>query len=73
MLPDQFKDIDVRVFFPEYKPNGSLRFSRLFPIKPSLRPNIWKNVKKRFKKKLDSDEEPPKKKAKEGENPAFSL
>jgi len=73
MLPEQYKGIDVRTFFPEYKPNGSLRFSRLFPIKPSLRPNIWKNVRRRFKKKLENEDEPAKKKPKEGQFAQRSL
>ena len=44
-------DVDVKEMFPEFRQNSVLRFSRLFPIKPSHRPRIWKNVKKRTAKK----------------------
>ncbi len=57
MLPENFQGVDVRELFPEFRPGHVLRFTRLFPIKPSLRPRIWKNVKRRWKKKTnDSDE-----------------
>jgi transcription initiation factor TFIID subunit 1 len=56
MLPEKFNGVDVRELFPEFRPGQVLRFSRLFPIKPSLRPRIWKNVKRRLKKKVDPNE-----------------
>jgi transcription initiation factor TFIID subunit 1 len=75
MLPEKYQGVDVRELFPEFRPGHVLRFTRLFPIKPSLRPRIWKNVKRRWKKKAsDSDVskededsgESPSKKAKSG-------
>ena len=70
MLPEKYQGIDVRTLFPEFRPGQVLRFSRLFPIKPSLRPRIWKNVKRRLKKKVDGadEDESKEKKAKSGEN-----
>ena len=56
MLPEKYSGVDIRDLFPEFRPGQVLRFSRLFPIKPSLKPRIWKNVKKRSKKKSDPDE-----------------
>jgi len=47
MLPEKYKDTDVRELFPEFRQNEVLRFSRLFPIKPSHRPKIWKNLKRK--------------------------
>ena len=49
MLPAKYKDIDIHELFPEFRENDVLRFSRLFPIKSSHKPRIWKNVKRRFK------------------------
>ncbi|XP_040573195.1 transcription initiation factor TFIID subunit 1 [Lepeophtheirus salmonis] len=58
MLPEKFKEMDVRELFPEFRANKVLRFSRLFGIKASHRPRIWKGVKKRRKKKdIDNIEE----------------
>ena len=47
MLPEKYKDTDVRELFPEFRPGKVLRFSRLFPIKASHKPRIWKNVRKK--------------------------
>lgn len=50
MLPDKYKDTDVREIFPEFRKGKVLRFSRLFGAgKSSHLPQPWKNV--RFKKK----------------------
>lgn len=38
MLPDKYKDVDVKEFFPEFQENSVLRFSQLFPIKESHKP-----------------------------------
>jgi len=37
----------VRELFPEFRQSSVLRFSRLFPIKPSHKPKIWKNLKRK--------------------------
>ena len=47
MLPDKYKDTDVRELFPQFRANRVLRFSRLFRIKNSHKPRIWKGVRKR--------------------------
>jgi transcription initiation factor TFIID subunit 1 len=62
MLPSKYKNVDVKELFPEYRENQVLRFSRLFPIKASHKPRIWKNVKRRFKLEADSERafSPPK-------------
>ena len=65
MLPQKYKNTDVKELFPEFRENKVLRFSRLFPIKASYKPRIWKNVKRRFKTEEGSSEaESPPKKAK---------
>ena len=67
MLPEKYKDVDVRELFPEFRENKVLRFSRLFPIKASYKPRIWKNVKRRFKRESEdggAEEEVPAKKSK---------
>ncbi|CAG0880440.1 unnamed protein product [Cyprideis torosa] len=52
MLPEKYKDVDVRELFPEFRPNQTLRFSRLFgPAKASCLPQIWRNVKHRRKRR----------------------
>ena len=48
MLPDKYKGVDVRTLFPEFRENKTLRFTRLFPVRPQNKPKIWKNVKRRF-------------------------
>lgn len=52
MLPSKYEDCDVTEIFPEFRPNKTLRFSRLFgPGKSSLLPNLWKNVRSKKRKK----------------------
>lgn len=52
MLPSKYADCDVTEIFPEFRPNKTLRFSRLFgPGKSTLMPNLWKNVKNKKRKK----------------------
>lgn len=53
MLPEKYKGINVKELFPEFRPNAVLRFSRLFPIKPSHKLRVWKNVKKRMRQHLE--------------------
>ena len=61
MLPEKYKSVDVQSLFPEFRENQVLRFSRLFPIKSSYKPRIWKNVKRRFKTENaeTASEQPP--------------
>ena len=61
MLPEKYKSVDVQSLFPEFRENQVLRFSRLFPIKSSYKPRIWKNVKRRFKTENaeTTSEQPP--------------
>ncbi len=47
-------DTDVRELFPEFRPSSVLRFSRLFGIKASHRPRIWKNVRKKRQHREES-------------------
>jgi hypothetical protein len=56
MLPEKYKNVDIAELFPEFRENQVLRFSRLFPIKSSYKPRIWKNVKRRFKTENEEDE-----------------
>ena len=56
MLPEKYKNVDITELFPEFRENQVLRFSRLFPIKSSYKPRIWKNVKRRFKTEKDGDD-----------------
>eukprot|EP00095_Tigriopus_kingsejongensis_P010565 maker-scaffold2286_size17589-snap-gene-0.4 protein:Tk10565 transcript:maker-scaffold2286_size17589-snap-gene-0.4-mRNA-1 annotation:"transcription initiation factor tfiid subunit 1 isoform x2" len=58
MLPEKYKNIDVQELFPEFRHGQVLRFSRLFPIKDSLLPKPWKHLKKKAKKRLQSDGPP---------------
>ena len=57
MLPDKYKNVDVKTFFPEFKENSVLRFSKLFPIKESHKPRTWKALKKRRRKEMNADNE----------------
>ena len=57
MLPDKYKDVDVKEFFPEFRENSVLRFSKLFPIKESHKPRTWKALKKRRRKERGEDGE----------------
>lgn len=54
MLPEKYRDTDVRELFPEFRPNSVLRFSRLFPIKASHRPRIYKNIRRKRKEQEES-------------------
>lgn len=52
MLPSKYADVSVTNLFPEFRPNKTLRFSRLFgAAKQSLLPNPWKSVKNKKRKK----------------------
>jgi len=52
MLPSKYENCDVTELFPEFRPNQTLRFSRLFtPSKSSLMPNRWKYLKSKKRKK----------------------
>ena len=50
MLPEKYKDTDVKDLFPEFRQCEVLRFSRLFPVKDSHRPKLWKGLKRKKKK-----------------------
>ena len=56
MLPDKYKDTDVRELFPEFRANSVLRFSRLFPIKAAHKPRLWKGFKKRKKRVMEKQQ-----------------
>ena len=47
LRPERYKNANVKDFFPEFKEKGPLRFSGLFPVKESLKPSIWKRLRKR--------------------------
>lgn len=49
--------VDVRELFPEFRHDSVLRFSRLFPIKSSHKPKIWKIGKKKRKDVENAEEE----------------
>ena len=68
MLPDKYKNVDVKSFFPEFKENSVLRFSKLFPIKESHKPRTWKALKKRRRKELgqEADDSESKEKVRRG-------
>jgi len=52
MLPSKYAGIDVTNIFPDFRPGQVCRFSRLFgPGKPSSLPQVWKNVRKRRRKR----------------------
>ncbi|KAB7507256.1 Transcription initiation factor TFIID subunit 1 [Armadillidium nasatum] len=54
MLPPKYANVDVKEFFPDFRQDSVLRFSRLFgPGKQAHLPKIWKHVKKKKKKKLN--------------------
>ena len=57
ILPDKYKNVDVKTFFPEFRENSVLRFTKLFPIKESHKPRTWKALKKRRRKELGQDAE----------------
>ncbi|KAL4230237.1 Transcription initiation factor TFIID subunit 1 [Mactra antiquata] len=54
MLPPELKNVDVTEYFPEFRKNQVLRFSRLF--KPVHHPHIWKR-KKRKKEEITGDKD----------------
>ena len=47
LRPERYKNANVKDFFPEFRENAPLRFSKLFPVKDSLKPSIWKRLRKR--------------------------
>ena len=65
ILPDKYKGVDVKTFFPEFKENSVLRFTKLFPIKESHKPRTWKALKKRRRKELGQEAEEGESKPKE--------
>ena len=51
MLPSKYANVNVTEFFPDFRPNKVLRFSRLFGTgKQGSLPHVWQKVKKRRKK-----------------------
>ena len=54
MLPEKYKDVDVKELFPEFRHNKVLRFSRLFGIKSSLRFKKWKGMKRQKAAKAEA-------------------
>lgn len=57
MLPPKYADVDVTEFFPDFRQDKVLRFSRLFgPGKFSSLPQIWRSVRRRAKKKRKEKE-----------------
>ena len=50
LRPEKYKNINVKDLFPAFKENVPLRFSELFPVKESLKPSIWKRLKKKSMK-----------------------
>uniref|UniRef100_A0A182J0C7 Transcription initiation factor TFIID subunit 1 n=1 Tax=Anopheles atroparvus TaxID=41427 RepID=A0A182J0C7_ANOAO len=59
MLPSKYQNVDVREFFPDFRPDKVLRFSRLFgPGKISSLPQIWRSVRRRRNKKHQSARKP---------------
>ncbi|XP_050067932.1 transcription initiation factor TFIID subunit 1 [Anopheles maculipalpis] len=60
MLPSKYQNVDVREFFPDFRPDKVLRFSRLFgPGKLSSLPQIWRSVRRRRNKKSQSSSRKP--------------
>ena len=58
MMPENYRGVDVRTLFPEFRDNQVLRWSRLFLPKEENKPKIWKNVKKRLNMKSGESDEP---------------
>ena len=48
--------MNVQELFPEFRDGEVLRFSRLFPIKDSHKPKIWKHMKKKKTKTAPKQE-----------------
>ena len=44
MLPERYRNVDIKEVFPEFRENAVLRFSTLFPIKVRFL-NIYSNYK----------------------------
>jgi len=62
MLPEKYKGKNVKDFYPEFRENAVLQFSKLFPIKDSHKPRTWKSLKKRRIKREEKggdDDLPP--------------
>lgn len=56
MMPSKYAGVDVRALFPDFRPGNVLRFSRLFGRgKAASQPNVWKNVKKRRRKRKQAE------------------
>ncbi|XP_026472569.1 transcription initiation factor TFIID subunit 1 [Ctenocephalides felis] len=52
MLPSKYAGVDVTELFPDFRSDKVLRFSRLFGLgKPSSLPHIWRNVRRKRKKR----------------------
>lgn len=52
MMPSKYEGVNVSEIFPEFRRGKVLRWSRLFlPGKPNSLPQIWKNVKRRRRKR----------------------
>lgn len=48
MLPAEYKEVNVRKFFPDFRPGKVLRFTRLFGAsRASSQPLIWRGAKNR--------------------------
>ncbi|KAH3835031.1 hypothetical protein DPMN_108369 [Dreissena polymorpha] len=56
MLPPELKNVNVKQYFPEFRKNKVLRFSRLF--KPVHHPHIWRRKKKKEKKEEGTNNTP---------------
>jgi transcription initiation factor TFIID subunit 1 len=37
MLPERYRNVDIKEVFPEFRENAVLRFSTLFPIKVRIK------------------------------------
>ena len=66
MLPEKYKNANVKDFFPEFRENAVLRFSQLFPIKESHKPRTWKALRKRRAKEMSASGGEPEPKKKRG-------
>ena len=61
--------VNVQELFPGFRDAKVLRFSRLFPIKESHKPKIWKHLKKKKGKAVAASQQQqqhPKQEKKEG-------
>ncbi|XP_015118344.1 transcription initiation factor TFIID subunit 1 isoform X2 [Diachasma alloeum] len=56
LLPSKYAGIEVTEIFPDFRPNGVLRFSRLFSSdKPGGSSQFWRGVRRRRKKRKHRD------------------